>query len=197
MIPISPGVRQLVGDWAEHVENRSLLHEKFALPKVWGVEGGGKLDNAGRWSVLRIVTRGTDLLNKDAGNSRHQAQRLVDRNPDKADKLFQDATVAGKMAAIAKADDKLPGVATATATRFLGNLSQSYGSRVVTFEATLGGRLLVNLAGGVIENAGKFKIARLNGSPRLLVFAPDERVLEQAKSELRGRKCRPETWTPL
>jgi hypothetical protein len=75
MIPMSPDVRRLVGDWAEQVDNRSLLHEKFALPKVWGVEGGDKLDNAGRWSVLRIVDRGADLLNKDAGNSRNQAPR--------------------------------------------------------------------------------------------------------------------------
>ena len=43
----------------------------------------------------------------------------------------------------------------------------------------------------------KFKIARLDGVPRLLVFAPDQRVLEQAIRELRGHKCRPETWRHL
>src|SRR2546428_5534736 len=36
MIPLAKDVAALVGDWAEGVENRSLLHEKFALPKVWG-----------------------------------------------------------------------------------------------------------------------------------------------------------------
>lgn len=178
MIPISPDVRQLVGDWAEHVENRSLLHEKFALPKVWGVEDGGKLDNAGRWSVLRIVTRGADLLNKDAGNSRNQAQRLAERNPDKAEKLFRDATVAGKMAAIAKADDKLPAAANANATRFLADLDKAYGGRVVTFEATLGARLMINMAGGVIENAG-MALDRCFGLP----FIPGSAVKGIARSQ--------------
>jgi CRISPR type III-B/RAMP module RAMP protein Cmr1 len=43
----------------------------------------------------------------------------------------------------------------------------------------------------------KFKIVRLEDRLRLLAFAPDARVLEQAKTELRGHKCRPETWQPL
>lgn len=43
----------------------------------------------------------------------------------------------------------------------------------------------------------KFKIVRLEGVPRLLVFAPEEKVLEQARTELRGHKCRPETWQLL
>lgn len=178
MIPTSPDVRRLVGDWADQVDNRSLLHEKFALPKVWGVEGGGKLDNAGRWSVLRIVTRGADLLNKDAANSRNQAQRLADRNPDKADKLFRDATVAGKMAALAKPDAKLPEAANANAIRFLAHLDKSYSGRVVTFEATLGARLLVNLAGGVIENAG-IALDRCFGLP----FIPGSAVKGIARAQ--------------
>lgn len=178
MIPISPDVRQLVGDWAEHVENRSLLHEKFALPKVWGIDGGGKLDNAGRWSVLRIVMRGADLLNKDANNSRNQAQKLADKNPDKADKLFRDATVAGEMAVIAKPDDKLPTAANANATRFLADLGKSFNRRIVTFEATLGARLLVNLAGGVVENAG-IALDRCFGLP----FIPGSAVKGIARSQ--------------
>jgi CRISPR-associated protein Cmr6 len=178
MIPISPDVRQLVGDWAEHVENRSLLHEKFALPKVWDVEGGGKLDNAGRWSVLRIVTRGIELLNKDAGNSRNQAQRVADQNPDKAKKLFRDATVAAKMAAVAKPDAKLPAAANANAIRFLADLGRSFSGRVVTFEATLGARLLVNLAGGVVENAG-IALDRCFGLP----FIPGSAVKGIARAQ--------------
>jgi len=178
MIPISPDVRQLVGDWAEQVDNRSLLHEKFALPKVWGVEGGGKLDKAGRWSVLRIVTRGADLLNKDAADNKKQAQRLADRNPDKSDELLRDATVAGKMAAVAKPDAKLPAAANANATRFLADLGKSFGGRIATFEATLGARLLVNLAGGVIENAG-IALDRCFGLP----FIPGSAVKGIARAQ--------------
>ena len=43
----------------------------------------------------------------------------------------------------------------------------------------------------------KFKIVRLEDRLRLLAFAPDARVLEQAKTELRGHKCLPETWELL
>ena len=40
----------------------------------------------------------------------------------------------------------------------------------------------------------KFKIVRLEGIPRLLVLAPDAKVLEQAGQALRGHRSRPETW---
>jgi CRISPR type III-B/RAMP module RAMP protein Cmr1 len=43
----------------------------------------------------------------------------------------------------------------------------------------------------------KFKIVRLEDRLRLLAFAPDARVLEQAKTELRRHKSQPETWQPL
>ena len=75
MIPLAEDVAALVGDWAEGVENRSLLHEKFALPKVWGTPE--KLDNAGRGMFLRIVTRGADLLKEDARRGRDQASRSM------------------------------------------------------------------------------------------------------------------------
>ncbi|HOF49562.1 MAG: hypothetical protein BWX48_03707 [Verrucomicrobia bacterium ADurb.Bin006] len=154
MIPISPDVRQLIGDWAEAVENRSLLHQKFALPKESPVGGGKKLDQASRWSVLRIVSRGSQLLADDASNLRKQANRLAQKNPDKAGRLMREASVAEKMATVAKAVHALPPAANANAASFLGDLAKSFGGRVETFEATLGARLLVNLAGGVIENAG-------------------------------------------
>jgi hypothetical protein len=53
MIPLTKDVAALVGPWAEGVENRSLLHEKFALPKVWSAGVGGKLNDAGRWRTER------------------------------------------------------------------------------------------------------------------------------------------------
>ena len=68
MIPITKDVAALIGEWAEGVENRSLLHEKFALPKVW--DAPAKLDNAGRWSVLRIVTPGISLASSTTTSER-------------------------------------------------------------------------------------------------------------------------------
>jgi CRISPR type III-B/RAMP module RAMP protein Cmr6 len=152
MIPICKDVCALIGDWAEGVENRSLLHEKFALPKVWGTPE--KLDNAGRWSVLRIVSRGADLLKKDALASRNQAARLEQKNPLKADRLNREAQVADKMGNVARVDGALAKVGNDNAARFLADAAESFEGRVITFEATLAGRMMVNLAGGVVENAG-------------------------------------------
>jgi len=61
MIPMSQDVAELVGDLAQSVENRSLLHEKFALPKEWNAGQFRKIDNAGRWNILRIVDNGRSL----------------------------------------------------------------------------------------------------------------------------------------
>lgn len=153
MIPISPDVRHLIGDWAESVENRGLLHEKFALPKVWGAGEERKLNDAARWSVLRIVSRGTELLRKDADRLRREA---AGRNvsPHVRTRKEQDARIAQNMAKITGFESVPVKSANDNAARFLADLQKSFGDRVATFEATLGARLMVNLAGGVVENAG-------------------------------------------
>lgn len=153
MIPISPDVRQLVGEWAENVDNRSLLYEKFSLPKVWGAGEGEKINDAGRWSVLRIVTRGPELLRKDAERLRREA---AGRNvqPHVRQRKERDAEVAEKMAKVARFDPELEKIANTNATRFLTDLGKAFAGSVATFEATLGARMMVNLAGGVVENAG-------------------------------------------
>lgn len=153
MIPLTRDVAALVGEWAEGVENRSLLHEKFALPKVWGVEEGAKLNDAGRWSVLRIVTRGADLLRGDAQRLRREASGRNAR-PDVADRKEREAHVAEKMVNIGRVDAALARVGSENAVRFLADVGKSFQGQVVTFEATLGSRMMVNLAGGVVENAG-------------------------------------------
>lgn len=153
MIPISPDVRTLIGDWAEGVDNRSLLHEKFALPKVWDVRDGGKLNDAGRWSVLRIVTRGSDLLQGDAQRLRREAGgRNV--QPHVAKRKESEAHIAEKMANVAKVDLVLAKVGNDNARRFLAAAESSFPGLVATFEATLGARMMINMAGGVVENAG-------------------------------------------
>lgn len=151
MIPLTKDVGELVGDWAEAVENRSLLHDKFALPKDWGTKD--KLNDAGRWSVLRIVTRGSDLLRGDSNRLRREASGR-NADPDVAERKERGAHVAEKMATIAKLDSALAKVANENACRFLSDLNKSFKDSVITFEATLGARMMVNLAGGVVENAG-------------------------------------------
>jgi CRISPR type III-B/RAMP module RAMP protein Cmr6 len=150
---MSPDVRQLVGDWAENVDNRGLLYEKFALPKSWGIGDDQKLNDAGRWSVLRIVTRGSELLRRDAERLRREADgRNV--QPNVRQRKQRDAEIADKMSKVGRFDPELVKAANSGASRFLTDLDKSYAGRVATFEATLGARLMVNLAGGVVENAG-------------------------------------------
>ena len=175
MIPISPDVRKLVGEWAEFVDNRSLLYEKFSLPKVWGQDR--KLDDAGRWSVLRIVTRGRELLASDAANlERRAGGRNV--QPDNAERMRRQAQIARKLAVIAQPDSGMVRSANENARRLLKNLASAHTGRIVTCEATLGGRLLVNMSGGVIENAG-ICLDRCFGLP----FIPGSAVKGIARSQ--------------
>lgn len=150
MIPMASDLAPLIGEFAEGVENRSLLFEKFSLPKL-DLEGRQWKD-AGRWSVLRIVTRGGDLLREDSSNFRRRASgRNVD--PRNAEQFEAQAQVAEKLSKVGLFDT-LSGKALEKNKRFLEELSTTYGKRVATLEARLAGRLLVNLAGGVVENAG-------------------------------------------
>lgn len=177
MIPISPDVRQLVGEWAENVDNRSLLYEKFSLPKVGGVGEDEKINDAGRWSVLRIVTRGPELLRKDAERLRREA---AGRNVrlDVRQRKERYAEVAEKMVKVARFDPELEKIANTNAARLLADLEKAFAGRVATFEATLGGRMMVNLAGGVVENAG-IALDRCFGLP----FAPGSAVKGIARNQ--------------
>jgi CRISPR-associated protein Cmr6 len=153
MIPMCKDVRMLIGEFAETMDNCSLLYEKFSLPKVWGQEGSHKLDEAGRWSVLRIVTRGADLLNRDASNLERRS-RGKNVQPHNAEHMQHSARVARKLAVVARPEPALANACTVNSQKLLEDLKTAYSGRVVTFEATLGGRLLLNMAGGVVENAG-------------------------------------------
>lgn len=48
--------------------------------------------------------------------------------------------------------------------------------------------------GGRIASKVKFKIVRLEAQLRLLVFAPEQKVLEDAGRALKGHRSKPETW---
>ncbi len=171
MIPLTKDVATLVGPWAEGVENRSLLHEKFALPKVWGHPK--KADDANRWSLLRIVKRGDSLLTDDAARLTDDARKRRRRadeetNPRRRDELLERADESERLAAMARnmaktaknladaarRETRLTEACARNSTNFLADLEKSYKGMVVPFEATLGSRMMVNLAGGVVENAG-------------------------------------------
>lgn len=161
MIPLNREVAALVGEWAEGVENRGLLYEKFSLPKVW--IGLPKRNDAGRWSLLRIVTRGPALLERDIQRLEREARGRNVRS-DVAERKMQESSVAQRMSKVARPDESLTDIASKKARCILDALDGSFRGSVATFEATLGGRLLVNLAGGVVENAG-ISLDRCFGMP--------------------------------
>ncbi len=153
MIPMSKDVENLIGPWAEGVENRGLLHEKFALPKVWSFDEGGKLDEAARWNVLRIVARGKDILSED---SKRLFRESTGKNvsPENANRKEKEASVATSMAKIGLKDSEISKTCVEKGRRLLKDLAESFDGSVVAFEATLGSRMMINLAGGVVENVG-------------------------------------------
>jgi len=51
--------------------------------------------------------------------------------------------------------------------------------------------------GGRIASKVKFKVMRLGQQLRLLVFAPDQHTLNQARDALHGHRSQPETWQPI
>ncbi len=51
--------------------------------------------------------------------------------------------------------------------------------------------------GGRIASKVKFKIVRLEGRLCLLVFAPEQRVLAEARAALKGHRSKPETWQAI
>lgn len=146
MIPLSRDVAALVGDWAEGVENRGLLHEKYGLPKVWGQPPGVKLNDAGRWSVLRIVFRGSELLKGDAQRLQREAGGRNTR-PDVTERKGREAAIAEKMSVVARSDSKLLAVANCNASNLLSDIARSFDGRVATFEATLGARMMAIVVG--------------------------------------------------
>ncbi|MBX3746393.1 MAG: type III-B CRISPR module RAMP protein Cmr6 [Verrucomicrobiae bacterium] len=190
---MSPDVAELVGDWADQVDNRSLLYEKFALPKKWVGKPDEKLNEAGRWSLLRIVRRGGDLLQKDASRLDRES-RGESVTPSVRDRKQRDADVASNMGRIARADSELIRAVNQNAARFLADLRTTYGDNVITFEATLASRLILNLAGGVVENAG-ISLDRCFGLPLIPGSAVKGITRSQALWEIRN--ANPEDRTRL
>ncbi len=71
--------------------------------------------------------------------------------------------------------------------------------RAAATDTVIGAERVFGYARGRDRQASalKFKIARLENRLRLLVFAPDQRVLDEARQALKGHRSKPETWTTI
>ncbi len=163
MIPLAKDVRDAVGQFAERVENRSLLFEKMVLSKNWGHPG--RFNDANRFNVLRASTGGSQLLGEDRDGAMKKASSPRARDDVKREARYR-ADVAGALATVPADNPEMIRRQVENANHLLRQLEQSYQGRVVTFVGALGGRLLINMAGGVMENAG-MALDRCFGLPYL------------------------------
>lgn len=164
MIPLAKDTRDAVGDFADRVENRSLLFEKMVLAKNWGHDVD-RFNDANRFNVLRASSEGGTLLSEDQQSAQRKATSPRSKPWVKEENAYK-AKVAG---ALAKVRVDQPGLIRRQAEngmQLLSLLERSYGGRSLTFVGQLGGRLLINMAGGVQENAG-LALDRCFGLPYL------------------------------
>ena len=167
-IPIASDVAELIGQAAEKVENRSLLLDKFVFHKRWPVETDErgrdvKWDEASRWSFMRIAEGASQLLSKDAAAKRYRAggQNVELENRQR---LLAEAQLAESLAKVSWDSKELSTLRAHHTRRFLGLFRGAFAERAAVTIAQLEGRLAINLADSLIQNAG-ISLDRLFGLP--------------------------------
>ena len=167
-IPIAGDLVDAIGLAAEKVENRSLLLDKFAFHKRWPVqldERGHpvKWDEASRWSFMRIAEGAGLLLSKDAAAKRYRAGgQNVD--PENRRRLLAEAQLAESLAKVSWDSREISTLRAKHTRRFLSLFRSAFGRRATVTIAQLEGRLAINLADSLIQNAG-ICLDRLFGLP--------------------------------
>lgn len=159
MIPLAKDTRESIGSFAERVENRSLLFTKMVLSKT-ALHEVDRFDDAQRFNVLRATHEGDKVLQEEATSARAYASR---GGQNVAASSYK-AKVASALSTIRVDNPDLAESRIRSNNRFLLDLEASYSGRAVTFVASLGGRLLINMAGGVMENSG-LALDRITGLP--------------------------------
>lgn len=167
-IPMAGDVADLIGESADKVENRSLLFDKFVFHKRWPVvtDSDGrdvKWDEASRWSFLRIADGAAHLLNRE-GEERRRRSRGFNVSPDNQERYLAEAAVAESLARVSWDTRELASLRARHTRRFLSLFRSAYGDRAAVTIGQLEGRLAINLADGLIQNAG-ISLDRLFGLP--------------------------------
>lgn len=187
-IPITREYAAAVGEWCEQVENRSLLHEKFALPKNWGE--AVKENSASNWSIMRIATHGSVLLKSKADELDRPGRNV---GPEKADAMRAAASVCRALSRT-KTGSGLDPLRPKHTARFLELLRATYpGNRLQIIKGRLEGRLAINLADGLIQNAG-MALDRIFGLPFIPGSAVKGVTRNAALADIKERPERLETF---
>lgn len=167
-IAMAPDVAELTGEFAEKVENRSLLLDKFLFHKGWPVEEDNrglpiKWDDASRWSFMRLADdAGTVLARETARLRKDAAGRNI--TPDNREWKLAQARISERLSRIAPSDPGMVTLRTAHTRRFLALFQNSQGDRGSVIVGRLEGRLAINLSDGLIRNAN-IALDRITGLP--------------------------------
>jgi CRISPR/Cas system CMR subunit Cmr6 (Cas7 group RAMP superfamily) len=162
-IPLSDDSAKSVGRYAEKVDNRSLLFDKFPFPKV--DSSGNEFKEASKWSLMRVANGGTDLLEEESKAKRKEAEGK--RTEEQNRSIYRaQAEMALKLSKAATPPEDIPHIRQKHALRMWELIEQSHPGYHGCFQARLGGRLAINLADGIIENAGMC-LDRIFGEPMI------------------------------
>ncbi len=158
--PIAPDVAEVIGDCAEKVENRSLLLDKFVVHKSWPLvflettRQPMRMDDASRWSFIRMAQNGDDFLQREIGNCDRAAngKNASEENREKA-RVKGDILRGLRKCACRRLPGSLETQKLEQNRQFAQMLSKRPGLNVVVY-GELQGRLIVNLSDSLIQNAG-------------------------------------------
>ncbi|TVR49025.1 MAG: type III-B CRISPR module RAMP protein Cmr6 [Puniceicoccaceae bacterium] len=162
-MPIASDVAELVGDYGERIENRSLLLEKFAVPKEWLDFAKG--DDLNRASLLRICEGGDALIAKEAQQAKANVRRWSDgRDAKRLDVAKLNADILPRLVRTKEDDPSVVNLRAAHSRRLMDLFRRSRRDHSICFSARLEAPLAINLAEGLIQNAG-MALDRLFGLP--------------------------------
>jgi CRISPR type III-B/RAMP module RAMP protein Cmr6 len=160
-LPITRDVAALVGDFGEGVQNRSLLLDRFVFHKRWGL-GELPAPEAHRWSLMRVSDGGSSDLHRDANKRREQIRPGV--HQAKQERLRAEAQLAERLASTQVESADARALRQKHSRRFLWLFRSAFTDRASITIGKLEGRLAINLADGLLQNAG-ICLDRLFGLP--------------------------------
>lgn len=162
-MPISPDVAAVVGDYGERIENRSLLFDKFAIPKEWMEFKKG--DDLNRASLIRISDGGSTLISELKAKAIKEA-RHFEKEPDSKNRQSAqlNADIYAKLEKCSVESSSIHDIRKGHTRRLLQLFRQRSESTARTFTARLEAALALNLSDGLIENGG-MPLDRVTGLP--------------------------------
>lgn len=188
--PIVGDVAELIGSYAEKVENRSLLLNKFPIHKRWPVdpyEPDRKWDDASRWSFIRVAENGSAQLDNELRNRERVANGRNTQEPKRRKAEAECEIIRHlKNCACRRLDPNLSNMRKNHVEQFVA-LFSAHPERHIVLIGKLRASLAVNLSDSLIQNAG-ICLDRLFGEPCIPGSAVKGVSRHVALSRLKARR---------